>query len=87
MSEPRLFWIYETMVSGKFREGWYSQNPCPFKSHYIEIQVIEKSAYDELKTKLDVAVEALEFECGNRCAIGLNPCNARETLAKIRGES
>ena len=53
MSEPRTFWIYETMVSGKFREGWYSQNPCPFKSHYIEIPVIEKSAYDELKTKLE----------------------------------
>lgn len=28
-------------------------------------------------------VEALEFECGNRCS-DLNPCNAKEALAKIK---
>jgi hypothetical protein len=32
--------------------------------------------------------EALEFECGNRCAVGINPCNAREALEawRKRGE-
>jgi len=29
-------------------------------------------------------VEALEFECGNRCA-EQNPCNAKEVLALIKG--
>ena len=29
------------------------------------------------------AIEALKFECGGRCAQGINPCNARETLDKI----
>jgi len=31
-----------------------------------------------------LALEALAFECGNRCAIGLNPCNARDTIEQIR---
>jgi hypothetical protein len=33
-----------------------------------------------------VLVEALKFECGNRCAIGINPCNAREALEKYESE-
>lgn len=31
-------------------------------------------------------VEALEFECGNRCNAEHNPCNAREALAAYEGE-
>lgn len=27
-----------------------------------------------------VLVEALKFACGNRCAMGINPCFAREAL-------
>ena len=38
---------------------------------------------DELATKLEIAVRALEFECGNRCA-HQNPCNAREALERIK---
>lgn len=40
---------------------------------------------DELDEKLKVAIEALEFECGNRCA-NQNPCNAREALEKLKDE-
>ncbi len=29
------------------------------------------------------ALDALQFECGNRCS-DLNPCNAKETLIEIR---
>ncbi len=31
---------------------------------------------------IEVLVEALKFECGNRCAVQ-NPCNARDALAEI----
>lgn len=48
------------------------------------------SDYDKLENinirlnkQLKVAIKALEFECGNRCA-NQNPCNARETLNKIK---
>lgn len=30
------------------------------------------------------ALEALEFECGNRCATGLNQCNARDVIEEIK---
>ena len=39
----------------------------------------------ELESQLKLAVKGLEFECGNRCA-EQNPCNAKETLKKLRGE-
>jgi hypothetical protein len=29
-------------------------------------------------------LKALEFECGNKCAIGINECNAREAIAKAK---
>ena len=31
---------------------------------------------------IEVQRDALEFACGNRCAIGLNECNSREALTK-----
>jgi hypothetical protein len=37
---------------------------------------------DQLYAAAEKLAEALEFECGNRCAEGLNPCNAREALAE-----
>lgn len=43
------------------------------------VEVILKSDHDEIVKKL---VEALEFECGNRCA-EQNPCNAKEALKEI----
>ena len=36
----------------------------------------------DLKAKYQKAIEALKFECGNRCA-EQNPCNAKETLAEL----
>lgn len=33
---------------------------------------------------LEGCVEALESICGNRCAIGLNPCEARDALETLR---
>lgn len=39
----------------------------------------------ELESQLKLAVKGLEFECGNICA-EQNPCNAKETLKKLRGE-
>ena len=46
------------------------------------IKVISYEVYEQVKHKLDIAIKALEFECGNRCA-HQNPCNAREALEKI----
>ena len=34
----------------------------------------------KLKEENRILREGLEFECGKRCAIGINPCNARQTL-------
>ena len=52
-----------------------------FKDHAIEDY---QAGVNEMKELLLIAVKALEFECGNRCAIGINPCNARQTLAEIQ---
>lgn len=43
-----------------------------------------RTALPTLIAQLEVAIKALEFECGNRCA-AQNPCNAREALAEIEG--
>jgi hypothetical protein len=41
----------------------------------------------EIVKQLDQEIErlrsALEFECGNRCARGINPCNARQILDEL----
>jgi hypothetical protein len=47
-----------------------------------------KRAFNQALELLFPLVEALKFECGNRCA-EQNPCNAKEALAelekKVRG--
>ncbi len=61
--------------------------PYPEKSNAsntIFIHVIEYSAYQSLEARHKKLLEALEFECGNRCAIGINPCNAREAIEADR---
>ena len=40
---------------------------------------------DELQKQNAELVEALEFECGNRCNAEYNPCSAREAL-KLNAE-
>jgi hypothetical protein len=37
----------------------------------------------ELEQKLEIAIEALKFECGDRCS-DINPCNAKEALTQIK---
>ena len=44
-----------------------------------------KHGYQAAMKEAEVLVEALEFECGNRCS-DLNPCNAKEALKKFKGE-
>ena len=48
-------------------------------------ELMDKCLVESIKTNknLEIAIEALEFECGNRCA-HQNPCNAREALTKIK---
>lgn len=54
----------------------------PVFSGYCTGYDAARASRDEEITKL---VEALEFECGNRCA-EQNPCNAKEALKLYRGE-
>lgn len=51
--------------------------------HSVSFPDMEADLRD-LSAALDVALEALEFECGNRCA-EQNPCNAKEARARIDG--
>jgi hypothetical protein len=51
----------------------------------VEIHTIEFSAYEALQKKLEIATEALRSICDNRCAIGLNPCQARIAIEEIEG--
>lgn len=75
-------------------ENMYSaENPNHLSNCRSRIADYEKgfdasTAYhqDELVKRdkqLEVAKKALEFECGNRCAIGINLCNAREALEEM----
>lgn len=51
-----------------------------------ELLAENESLYKKLRVKekqLRVCLEALEFECGKRCAHE-NPCNAKNTLSKVR---
>jgi len=41
-----------------------------------------ETGHDSLSPIVIDLLMALEFECGNKCAIGLNPCNAREAIDK-----
>jgi len=41
------------------------------------------SSHAKLLAMLETAVDALEFECGNRCNAENNPCNAREILTEL----
>lgn len=46
----------------------------------IQVQSLRKKN-ETLLSEANKLAEALEFECGGRCAEGINPCNAREALA------
>jgi hypothetical protein len=52
--------------------------------------VLAKEHYRKLIAELEKQVaeyeEALQFECGDRCAAGINPCNARTVLDKYKKE-
>jgi hypothetical protein len=39
--------------------------------------------YQVLIDALEIAVSALQFECGNRCA-EQNPCNAKDAIQQIK---
>lgn len=41
----------------------------------------------ESQAQVAELIEALEFECGNRCASGINPCNAREVIDRHKKEN
>lgn len=95
MNNPKIYWIKKGEYAGEayLEDPFYSsvldknemkelQEDFPFTCLSLT-EFIEKQAYDELKAQLEIAKEALEFECGNRCAIGLNPCNARLALEKL----
>lgn len=43
-----------------------------------------KAGRSEAIEAAKILVEALEFECGDRCAIGINDCSAREALNAYR---
>lgn len=51
------------------------------KYHQLHLAAFELDK--EQSALLNLAVAALEFECGNRCA-EQNPCNAKDALEKIK---
>jgi hypothetical protein len=70
---PREFWTnwmsMETSLE-RAKELWP-------KAEWEDLRCyVEKSSYDK-------AIEALKFECGNRCA-EQNPCNASDVLKELR---
>ena len=84
------------MSNTKPREILHESKSWVLKSEYSKLkkEVDQLSEYcgevrywqnraEDLSESLKFAAEALEFECGNRCAIGINPCNAREELDQI----
>lgn len=74
-------------LADRYTEAWCDldlHEKADTHDEYCEMfNVGYKFAKTEEAEKLKVALEALEFECGNRCAQGLNPCNAREAIDKI----
>lgn len=48
--------------------------------------IVKNNLIKKLQSDRAKLVEALKFECGNRCNAELNPCNARAVLAEL-GES
>lgn len=52
---------------------------------YVGHEAGYKAGASSLIPLLMKACEALQFECGNRCA-HQNPCNAKEVLAEIESE-
>lgn len=73
-----LSWILQPLLK---KIEFFESRASQFESTLKETMKVK----DELKEKLKIATEALEFECGNRCA-HQNPCNARESLEKIKKE-
>ena len=69
-----LFEVYKSVFPIKYSEAALELIKDDFKAGY---QAAMKEA--------EVLVEALEFECGNRCS-DLKPCNAKEALKKFKGE-
>ena len=68
------------------RESERSVNRNMFELHEADARVRHfRQGYDLLAPLLEMACEALEFECGNRCA-HQNLCNARETLEAIKAK-
>jgi hypothetical protein len=70
--KPREFWLeYDPECDSHYGDayteiGYAGRNP---------LHVIDYKAYRK-------AIEALKFECGNRCA-EQNPCNARDVLKEL----
>ena len=81
-SNPLRQWNYRDGYNACLEE----LTKCPLEEWECKkIQRRQDKEIAELKRRLKIAVEALGFECGNRCA-HQNPCNAREALASIGGE-
>ena len=64
---------------------------APESGNHLVICLVDRINYDNLISALGVAVEVLEMYCDNKCAVGINPCAAREALcdieAKLKKES
>lgn len=49
-------------------------------AHQLKLE----EANDKLRRQVSIYEKALEMICDNRCAIGLNPCEARAALEEGR---
>lgn len=67
-------------------EQTYAINPPGYYNQDLYNKIdstISKSAYDSLMEDAKKLVEALKFECGDRCA-QQNPCNAKDAIEEFK---
>lgn len=57
-------------------------NKDKLNSYPDEVTGRWKQELEAMKDKLLIAIDALKFECGDRCA-EQNPCNAKEVLKTL----
>jgi hypothetical protein len=98
MNKPREFWIEKKHLEllEMFEPNPYLEKTYLHVREVMSKDKDYKALYEStlkqrirlaqkicvLEDKLEIAIEALKFECNNRCA-NENPCNAKETLEKI----
>ena len=70
-------WINKESKKDKVKYNTYCDSVFTAQDNF-------KEGANSMLPLLMCAVEALEFDCGNKCNAEYNPCNAREALNTIK---